>query len=249
MSTLMMCPLCRREVDGFVKDHESVLRLGYHDNSQGVQCEMSGMTLARNKCICRTCKKQYNPARARGELNGFCSAKCQHEMANRHGYRRNGSRSEYQVLNSANEIGSVLVGSNPKLRRKKHEEQHQEGRQEDRQVLPPQDSQGGEGHGVGSRSSASAELSRGSGDRHGERDCSQPDQQAPRCVREAKVKFAGGKQGDGWYVVRPAYLYKDGTWHSKCQETDRDDGYYNSEPEAREVLEAPFVMTGEGMGI
>ena len=67
-----------------------------------------------NKCTCRHCGKVYNEVKARGDLKGFCSAKCQHAKSRALGYRKSTKvsvkvRSEYDVLKSAGEVGSVFV--------------------------------------------------------------------------------------------------------------------------------------------
>lgn len=59
------------------------------------------------ECKCRECGNVYDNSKARGDLKGFCSAKCQHVKARKCGYRKNGTRSEYDVLNAARSIGDV----------------------------------------------------------------------------------------------------------------------------------------------
>lgn len=61
------------------------------------------------KALCRTCGVEYDFTKARGEYKGFCSAKCQHAKARELGYRKGGTRSEYQVLKAAHCIGNNFV--------------------------------------------------------------------------------------------------------------------------------------------
>lgn len=57
------------------------------------------------ECRCRHCGNQYQMAKSRADLQGFCSMKCQHAKAKACGYRK-GSRSEYDVLKKHDAVGS-----------------------------------------------------------------------------------------------------------------------------------------------
>ncbi len=57
------------------------------------------------QCKCRQCGKLYSMALSRADLQGFCSAKCQHAKAKACGYRK-GGRSEYNCLKAHGEVGS-----------------------------------------------------------------------------------------------------------------------------------------------
>lgn len=59
----------------------------------------------RTGVICRNCGKQYDPMKSRADYRGYCTAKCLHEKAKEHGYRKSGELSEYYVLKRAGEIG------------------------------------------------------------------------------------------------------------------------------------------------
>ncbi len=61
------------------------------------------------KCQCRLCLKTYESTKSRGEWTGFCSAKCQHQMAKELGYHKGTHKSEYEVLSTCQEIGDVPV--------------------------------------------------------------------------------------------------------------------------------------------
>lgn len=58
-------------------------------------------------CVCRNCRKNYDPKKSRADWKGYCSMKCQHEKAHKLGARD--IKDEYRVLKSANEIGEVYV--------------------------------------------------------------------------------------------------------------------------------------------
>jgi hypothetical protein len=77
-------------------------------------------------CICRTCKKEYDEFKARGDYTGFCSAKCQHEKAKQLGYRKGQKKSEYYVLDQANCVGSIPV-EKERIKLLKELEQHPRG--------------------------------------------------------------------------------------------------------------------------
>lgn len=81
-----------------------------------VQMRIKEICKQLNCCICRECDKEYDEATARGDLKGFCSAKCQHAMSKRLGYKPKSKnpmakaayRSEYDVLKRAGQVGSVF---------------------------------------------------------------------------------------------------------------------------------------------
>ena len=57
---------------------------------------------------------EYDGRKARGDWKGFCSAKCQHEMAARCGFKKNQissgvHNSEYTYLKRAGVLGDVHV--------------------------------------------------------------------------------------------------------------------------------------------
>lgn len=65
---------------------------------------------------CRRCLRAYDPFKSRADWKGYCSAKCQHEMARELGYRpprryeshldqARAGTSEYCILNNARLIG------------------------------------------------------------------------------------------------------------------------------------------------
>lgn len=60
-------------------------------------------------CVCRSCGKNYDNRKARGDYKGFCSAKCQHEKAKKLGFRKGKGRHEYDVLKRHGQIGDVPV--------------------------------------------------------------------------------------------------------------------------------------------
>ena len=60
------------------------------------------------RCVCRFCKKEYEEGKSTAGWTGYCSCKCQHEMAHKLGYRPGfDGKSEYDVLHKAKAIGSV----------------------------------------------------------------------------------------------------------------------------------------------
>ncbi len=63
------------------------------------------------ECRCRYCNKQYAENKSTCEMRGYCSQKCMHANAKRLGYKKNGLRSEYEVLKSYNAVGSVPTPS------------------------------------------------------------------------------------------------------------------------------------------
>lgn len=62
-----------------------------------------------NEAICRTCGKQYATEKSRADYTGYCSAKCLHAKAKELGYRKGGHRTEYDVLKSHGDVGSIYV--------------------------------------------------------------------------------------------------------------------------------------------
>ncbi len=76
-----------------------------------LQMRMKQICKIINTCICRTCKKEYDEEKARADYKGFCSMKCQHELARRVGYRKTKdkqpNKTEYSYLQIANQVGSI----------------------------------------------------------------------------------------------------------------------------------------------
>ena len=60
--------------------------------------------------ICRECNAEYDCRKSRGMWKGYCSAKCQHAMARKLGWRPQfKDPTEYEVLKRAGEIGDNFV--------------------------------------------------------------------------------------------------------------------------------------------
>ncbi len=57
------------------------------------------------QCLCRNCGVEYDSLKARGDWAGYCSAKCTHERSRLRGYRKGGTRSEYECL--GDDIGNI----------------------------------------------------------------------------------------------------------------------------------------------
>lgn len=62
-----------------------------------------------NASICRTCSKKYDKNKTRADIQGFCSAKCQHQKAKECGYKKSGIQSEFNALKMKGQVGSVHV--------------------------------------------------------------------------------------------------------------------------------------------
>lgn len=59
-------------------------------------------------CRCRNCGKKYDEDKSRADFKGYCSQACLHERAWKFGWRKSHARfrSEYDVLNRADQLGS-----------------------------------------------------------------------------------------------------------------------------------------------
>lgn len=98
-----------RETDNqkVVEQVDTLLHWIGHPLPRAVDAKFRAAQNALAQSVCRRCRKQYDSRKARGDYTGYCSARCQHEMARALGYRKGGRESEYTVLSRAGQVGDV----------------------------------------------------------------------------------------------------------------------------------------------
>jgi hypothetical protein len=92
------------QLDGELANLVAVLREGTWQKVGGIHVDH-----LNRRCVCRTCAKHYNLGDSRADLQGFCSAQCQHKKAKSFGYKKGVIGSEYATLKKHDAVGSLYV--------------------------------------------------------------------------------------------------------------------------------------------